>query len=163
MVKYSANKDMKKLLYIALFCGFIGFSDAAPFNPPRLNQHRFSISREDNKRIRECLRNEEFRWAIICEHYGLLTHYYPATHFGGSTGMVKINGKNCTPYGAGTGGASFIGADGNEYNFNHARHMSCPDASEMFHLAQYYLFFTNQGKTVLRRYNNEINLLMQYN
>ena len=154
---------MKKFLYIIFCLGCLGLAEAKPFNPPKLNQPKFSISKEDNKRIKECLRNEEFRWAVICEYYGLLSKYYPATHFGGSTGMVKINGKNCTPYGAGTGGASFIGADGDTYNFNHARHMSCRDASEMFHLAQYYLFFTNQGKATLKRYDKEIKALKYYN
>ena len=155
--------NMKKLLYIILFSCCVSLSEAAPFSPPKLNQPKFSIARETLKEIKDCLRYDEFRWGVLCEYYGLLNDYYPADHFGGSTGMVKINRKNCTPYGAGKGSASFIGADGEVYNFNNARHMSCPNASESFHLAQYYLFFTPQGKNTLKKYSREIKLLKQYN
>lgn len=157
---------MKPLLVIILaaLCISTGFSRTAEKRTNKRHNctaefsHKASISE-----IRKCLQNKEFRWAIICEYNGWLSSHYPATSFGGSSGMVKINGENCTPHGSGTARATFIGSDRKEYQFAHARHRSCENASQLFHNAQYFLFFTPEGAAYLKRYAIEIRLLEKYN
>ena len=113
--------------------------------------------------IQECLECDELRWAVICEYYGWLTSHYPADKVGGSTGMVIINGKNCTPCGAGASSATFLGTDNKEYRFAHARHSSCKHAGDYFHNAQYHLFFTPEGQMLQEQYREEIEELKRLN
>ena len=107
------------------------------------SSHEKSVSARE---LRECLACDELRWAAICEYYGRLTQHYPADKVGGSTGMVIIKGKNCTPHGPGTASAQLTEVDGKTYSFSHAHHRSCENASALFHNAQYYLLFSPEGK-----------------
>jgi hypothetical protein len=149
---------------IQLIICFLIFSIVGSYNVSAASYSREEFAHKaSEKDIKDCLKNDELRWAVICEYNGWLTSHYSTNSYGGSTGMVKINGKNCTPHGSGTAGATFVGADGKTYSFAHSRHRSHPRASELFHNAQYYLFFTKNGQKFLKKYKEEIKILKKLN